>query len=64
MSNPERLGDILKRTLAEMEPRVEPAPGGPRATMLAFFRGESPPAPSKEQPSQPAPTHPLDEEPF
>ena len=46
----ELLGSILKRTLAEMEPRVEPRPGSPRAAMLAFYRGETPPP--KEQPGR------------
>jgi len=49
--SPERLGDILKRTLADMQPRVEPAPGSPRAMMLAFFREDAPLVSPKEQPS-------------
>jgi len=62
MSNPELLGSILQRALAEMEPQVEPRPGSPRAAMLAFYRGAMPPA--KEQPSQPDPAYTLQEEPF
>jgi len=62
--SPERLGDILKHALADMEPGVAPAPGSPRAMMLAFFREDAPLVSPKEQPSQPDPAYTLQEEPF